>query len=195
MMHVKYIIWVLLLLLVLGIAVVIGCQVTVLRAAKGRTYLDVNQIPHREVGLLLGTNPLGRSGRPNQFFLRRIDATVAMYKAGKVDRIIISGALRGDAYDETETMREALRNCGVPDSLLILDGEGFRPIASIKRAKEVFGADTLTIISQQFHTERALFMAQHNGMDAIAYNSANTSSRRWKVIMMGCECLSRVKCV
>ena len=195
MMRVKYIFWVILLLLVLGIAVVIGCQMAVLRAAKGRTYTDVNQIPHREVGLLLGTNPLGRSGRPNQFFLRRIDATVDLYEAGKVDRIIISGARRGDAYDETEAMREALLNRGVPDSILILDGEGFRTIASIKRAKEVFGIDTLTLISQRFHNERALFMARHNGMDAIAYNAANTSSRKWKIIMAGRECLSRVKAV
>lgn len=84
---------------------------------------------------------------------------------------------------------------GVPDSILILDGEGFRTIASIKRAKEVFGADSLTIISQQFHNERALFMAQYNGMDTIAYNAANTSSRKWKIIMVGRECLSRVKAV
>ncbi len=118
-----------------------------------------------------------------------------MYEAGKVDRIIISGAHRGTEYDETEAMRQALVSRGVPDSILTLDVEGFRTIASIKRAKEVFDADTLTIISQQFHNERALFMAQHNGMDAIAYNAANTTSRRWKVIMMGRECLSRVKAV
>ncbi len=175
--------------------VVIACQIVVKHAAKGRMYDDLKEIPHREIGLLLGTNPLGRSGRPNQFYLRRIDAAVAVYEAGKVDRIIISGARRGDAYDETAAMREALVNRGVPDSILILDGEGFRTIASIKRAKEVFGADSLTLISQQFHNERALFMAQHNGIDAIAYNAANTSSRRWKVIMMGRECLARVKAV
>lgn len=177
------------------LVIVIACQIVVKHAAKGRMYDDVKEIPHREIGLLLGTNPLGRSGRPNQFYLRRIDATVAMYEAGKVDRIIISGARRGDAYDETAAMREALVNRGLPDSILILDAEGFRTIASIKRAKEVFGADTLTIISQQFHNERALFMAQHNGMDAIAYNAANTSSRRWKVIMALRECLARVKAV
>lgn len=174
---------------------VIACQIVVKHAAKGRMYDDVKEIPHREVGLMLGTSPLGRTGRPNQFFLRRIDAAVAMYEAGKVDRIIISGARRGDAYDETAAMREALVDRGVPDSILILDGEGFRTIASIKRAKEVFGVDSLTIISQQFHNERALFMAQHNGIDAIAYNAANTSSRKWKIIMMGRECLSRVKAV
>lgn len=184
-----------LVMIAICLIIVIACQIVVKHAAKGRLYDEVKEIPHREVGLLLGTNPLGRSGRPNQFFLRRIDATVAMYEAGKVDRIIISGARRGDAYDETAAMREALVNRGVPDSILILDGEGFRTLASIKRAKEVFGADSLTIISQQFHNERALFMAQHNGLDAIAYNAANTTSRRWRVIMMGRECLSRVKAV
>jgi SanA protein len=78
---------------------------------------------------------------------------------------------------------------------VLRDGEGFRTIASIKRAKEVFGTDTLTLISQRFHNERALFMARHNGMDAIAYDAANTSSRKWKIIMAGRECLSRVKAV
>ena len=182
-------------MIAIGLFVVIACQIGVKHAAKGRMYDDLKEIPHREVGLLLGTNPLGRSGRPNQFYLRRIDAAVAVYEAGKVDRIIISGARRGDAYDETAAMREALVDRGVPDSILVLDGEGFRTIASIKRAKEVYGADSLTIISQQFHNERALFMAQHNGMDAIAYNAANTSSRRWKVIMALRECLARVKAV
>ena len=182
-------------MIVICLLIVIACQIVVKHSAKGRLYDDVDEIPHREVGLLLGTNPLGRSGRPNQFFFRRIDATVAMYEAGKVDRIIISGARRGDEYDEPEAMREALVNRGVPDSILILDGEGFRTIASIKWAKEVFGADTLTIISQQFHNERALFLAQHFGMDTVAYNAANTSSRKWRIIMMGRECLSRVKAV
>lgn len=118
-----------------------------------------------------------------------------MYEAGKVDRIIISGARRGTEYDETEAMRQALVSRGVPDSLLVLDDEGFRTMASIKRAKEVFGTDTLTLVSQRFHNERALFMARHNGMDAIAYDAANTSSRKWKIIMAGRECLSRVKAV
>lgn len=194
-MKIKNVLWIILSLILLCIAVIVGCQLIVLSAAKGRTYSDVNQIPHREVGLLLGTNPLGRSGLPNQFFLRRIDATVAMYEAGKVDRIIISGARRDADYDEPEAMRQALVSRGVPDNILILDGEGYRTISSIKRAKDVFGTDTLTLISQQFHNERALFMARHYGMDAIAYNAANTSSRKWKIIMVGRECLSRVKAV
>ena len=92
-------------------------------------------------------------------------------------------------------MRIELLRCGVPDSIITLDGEGFRTINSVARAKEVFGADSLTIISQQFHNERALFLAKHVGVDAIAYNAANTSSRRWKLLMIGREWLARVKAV
>ncbi len=187
--------WVILLLFILGIAVIIGCQIAVTSAAKGRMYDDVKEIPHRKVGLLLGTNPLGRSGRPNQFYLRRLDATVALYNAGKIDRIVISGARRGDDYDEPTEMRNDLVKRGLPDSIFVLDGEGHRTISSIVRTKEVLAEDSVTIISQKFHNERALFLARHNGVDAIAFNAENTSSRRWRLMMVLRESMARVKAV
>ncbi len=182
-------------MVMIGLFVVICCQIAVKSAAKGRLYDDVNEIPHREVGLLLGTSPLGRSGRPNQFYLRRLDATVALYNAGKIDRIIISGARRGDDYDEPAEMRNDLVKRGLPDTIFVLDGEGHRTISSIVRAKEVLAEDSVTIISQEFHNERALFLAKHNGVDAIAFNAANTSSRRWRLMMVLRESLARVKAV
>ena len=63
------------------------------------------------------------------------------------------------------------------------------------RAKEVFGVDTLAIISQEFHNRRAIYMAKRNGMDAIAYNAANTTILRWRIIMFLRERASRVKAV
>jgi len=182
-------------MVMIGLFVVIGCQIAVTSAAKGRMYNDVKEISHREVGLLLGTSPLGRSGRPNQFYLRRLDATVALYNAGKIDRIIISGARRGDDYDEPTEMRNDLVKRGLPDSIFVLDGEGHRTISSIVRTKEVFAVDSVTIISQKFHNERALFLARHNEIDAIAFNAENTSSRRWRLMMVLRESLARVKAV
>ena len=182
-------------MVVFGLFVVIGCQIAVTSAAKGRMYDDVKEIPHREVGLLLGTSPLGRSGRPNQFYLRRLDATVALYNAGKIDRIVISGARRGDDYDEPTEMRNDLVKRGLPDSIFVLDGEGHRTISSIVRTKEVLAEDSVTIISQKFHNERALFLARHNEIDAIAFNAENTSSRRWRLMMVLRESLARVKAV
>ena len=185
--------WIFVSLVFVGLAVVAGCHIAVFHAAKGRLYSNVEQIPHREVGLLLGTNPKGRTGRTNQFFVRRIDAAEALYKAGKVDRFIISGARHDEYYDEPEAMRQELLSRGIPDSVIVLDGEGFRTINSVVRAKETFGVDTLTIISQQFHNERTLFLAKHLGVDAIAYNAANTMSRRWKYQMICREFFARVK--
>lgn len=191
----RRVLWIIVAMGLVCLAIVVGCEVAVYSASRGRVYSDVEEIPHREVGLLLGTNPKGRHGGVNQFYHHRIDAAVALYEAGKIDRFIISGAKTGPEYDEPQAMREALVSRGVPDSILTLDGEGFHTDASISRAKEVFGVDSLTIVSQEFHNQRSLYMANHNGMDAIAYNAANTNNRNWKVIMFLRERGSRVKAV
>ena len=191
----KRALWVIIAIMIAGLAVVAGCELAVYSASKGRLYSDVEEIPHREVGLLLGTNPKGRRGGANMFYNHRIDAAVALYEAGKVDRIIISGAKKGTGYDEPQAMREALAVRGVPDSILILDGQGFHTIESIVRAKEVYEVDSVTVISQEFHNRRSLYMAKHNGLDAIAFNAANTTILRWRVIMFLRERASRVKAV
>lgn len=191
----KRALWVIVAIMVLGLAVVAVCEISVFIASKGRMYSDVEEIPHREVGLLLGTNPKGRRGGANMFYNYRIDAAVALYEAGKVDRFLISGAKKGSDYDEPQAMREALAARGVPDSIFILDGQGFHTIESIVRAKEIYEVDSVTIISQEFHNKRSLYMAKHNGLDAIAYNAANTTILRWRVIMFLRERASRVKAV
>ena len=191
----RRVLWIIVAMGLVCLAIVVGCEVAVYSASRGRVYSDVEEIPHRGVGLLLGTNPKGRHGGVNQFYHHRIDAAVALYEAGKIDRFIISGAKTGSEYDEPQAMREALVSRGVPDSILTLDGSGFHADASISRVKEVFGVDSLTIVSQEFHNRRSLYMAKHNGMDAIAYNAANTNNRYWKVIMFLRERGSRVKAV
>ncbi len=187
--------WVLLFLIAACLATIIGCNLAVTGAAKHKMYQDVDKTPARPVALLLGTSPIGRSGNPNQFFLRRIDATVKLYQKGKFNRLIISGANRPEEFNEPEEMKAALVKRGVPDSIMELDGEGFRTINSIVRAKDVYGADSILIISQEFHNERALFLAKHKGIEAVAFNAATSSSRRWRIQMRMREYLARVKAV
>lgn len=191
----KRALWVIMAIMVVVFVVIEGCELAVCNASKGCVYSDVEEIPHREVGLLLGTNPKGRRGGANMFYNHRIDAAVALYEAGKVDRFIISGAKKGPDYDEPQAMREALVTRGVPDSILVLDGQGFHTIESIVRTKEVYEVESVTIISQEFHNRRSLYMAKHNGLDAIAYNAANTTILRWRIIMFLRERASRVKAV
>lgn len=195
-MSIKSLILIINAMITLCIVVMAGCFMAVRNAASNKIYSNVEVVPHRKVALLLGTNPIGRTGRRNQFFLRRLDATEALYKAGKIDQILISGAAHPENnYDEPAEMMRQLIERGVPQNVFILDKEGFRTINSVVRAKEVFGADSVLIISQNFHNERALFLAKHKGLDAIAYNAANTSSKSWRRKMFARELLARVKAV
>lgn len=176
---------------------VLGCYYLVDSNAKGKVYADVESIPYREVGLLLGTTPQTRIGRlENRFFLFRIDAAEKLYKAGKVTKILISGDEDSlDGVNEVESMKEALMARGVPESAIMLDGKGFRTLASIERANRVFGLRSFTIISQQFHNERALYQAEHTGLDIvdpIAFNAESPRTAMATLIYMR-EFLARVK--
>lgn len=127
---------------------------------------------------MLGTNPLNRRGRPNSYFTNRINTAAELYHAGKVDFIIASGDNHIKEYDEPTAMRDSLMAHGVPESRIILDFAGFRTLDSVVRAKEVFGCDSLTIISQEGHNARALYLAEANGIKAITI-TAPLRAGRW----------------
>lgn len=179
----------------LATAFVICSNQAVIHAAQGRMYNDVSAIPANRVGVLLGTSPIGRSGRPNRFYVYRIEACVALYQAGKIERILVSGDNSRTTYDEPTRIKEDLMAAGIPDSVIYLDYAGFRTLDSMVRAKEVFGLNTFTIISQPFHNERALFITNRKGIDAIAYNAQDVQVKRWQIRMTVREWLARTKAV
>lgn len=188
--------WVLSVVLV-GVAGMIVCDQMVGYAAKGRLYDDVGEIPHRKVGLILGTSPVSVwNGRRNYYYDHRIKSGADLYKAGKIDWLVVSG---GDyrnsenGYDEPAAMRDSLMKQGVDSLRIILDYDGTRTLNSIAKMHDVYCQDSITIISQEYHNERALYQAKHLGIDAIGYN-AKTPGRRaswWR--NRGREVLARVK--
>ena len=165
------------LMVVLAIVFVAYCNWRILRYADTRTYENVQDVPHRHAAVLLGTRPTMESGRPNKYFVYRIDACVALYKAKKVDRIIVSGDNGRKEYNEPEAMQQALMERGVPASVIFLDYAGFRTLDSVVRAKEIFGQDSYVIVSQKFHNARAIFIAQKKGIDAIGFNARDAKIR------------------
>ena len=163
----KYIICTIIVLFILGITSMLICNQIVVNNAEGKVFSDIDSIKHSEVGLLLGTTPQARIGRiTNYFFIYRIDAAELLYKAGKIEKILISGDDNSlDGINETECMRDSLVARGVPASAIILDGKGYRTICSIINANKVYKLKSFTIISQQFHDERAIYQAEHLGLD------------------------------
>ena len=167
---------------VVCIALMLICNQIVVNNAEGKVFSDIDSIKYNKVGLLLGTTPQARIGRiTNYFFIYRIDAAEQLYKAGKIEKILISGDDDSlDGINETECMRDSLVARGVPASAIILDGKGYRTICSIVNANKVYGLKSFTIISQQFHNERAIYQAEHLGLDVEniqAYNAKDPKSR------------------
>ena len=143
--------------------------------ARGHLYTDVQQIPHNKVGLLLGTSKILPNGLQNLYFKYRIDAAVALYQAGKIDFILASGDNRKVGYDEPTAMQQDLIARGIPSERIYLDYAGFRTFDSVVRSKKVFGQDGITVISQAFHNERALYLAKANGMTAQGFNAQDVT--------------------
>lgn len=162
----------------LGAGLCFGMYWYVGQFAENEVFDDINLIPEVEVGLVLGTSARARDGRPNVFFLRRIEAAFELYENGKVEKLLLSGDNGTQDYNEPERMKEALIDKGIPEEDLVLDYAGFRTLDSVVRANEVFGQDELVIISQEFHNERAIFIAKNIGIDAYAYNADSPDFER-----------------
>ena len=170
-------------LAVLCLVLLLVCNQIVVKYAEGKAFSDIDSIKYNKVGLLLGTTPQARIGRiTNYFFIYRIDAAEQLYKAGKIEQILISGDENSlDGVNETECMRDSLLARGVPDSVIVLDSKGYRTIYSVINANKVYGLKSFTIISQKFHNERAIYQAEHLGLDVEniqAYNAKDPMLRR-----------------
>lgn len=168
---------------VVCLALMLICNQIVVNNAEGKMFSDIDSINYNKVGLLLGTTPQARFDRiTNYFFIYRIDAAEQLFKAGKIEKILISGDENSlDGVNETECMRDSLVARGVPASAIILDGKGYRTINSIINANKVFGLKSFTVISQKFHNERAIYQAEHLGLDIEniqAYNARDPKSAR-----------------
>jgi SanA protein len=179
-------------MLILMTASLVAANYAVVSTTDSQIYTDVKAIPKNRVGLLLGTSKYVDKTRKlvNSYYKNRIDAAVALYMAGKIDYIIVSGDNSTIYYNEPLLMKEDLIARGVPASRIIMDNAGFRTLDSILRCRDVFKQDSMTIISQKFHNQRALYIANHKRVTAVAFNAEDGDSY-WDVTIR--EKLARVK--
>jgi len=139
------------------------------RSATSAVTSELNALPHKRVGLVLGCRPVLRSGAPNGYFENRIAAAAALFRAQKVDYLLVSGDNHVSTYDEPTAMKGALVRLGVPEDRVVLDYAGFSTLDSIVRAKKVFGLSETCIITQRDHALRAIYIAKANGIKAVAF--------------------------
>ncbi len=141
-------------------------------ALPERVITSANRLPFNEVGLVLGTSKFSSDGvSSNPFFEGRLNTAARLYHAGKVHHLLVSGDNGRKNYDEPTWMRDALIARGVPKEAITLDYAGFRTLDSMARAKEVFGLTSFTIITDDFHQPRAVFLARSRGLDGVGFPS------------------------
>lgn len=171
-----------------------ACDAHVRRSAAPHLFNEPDALPMNEVGLVLGTSHRLRSGAPNPYFRHRMEAAVRLYRSGRVRYLLVSGDHGTPSYNEPRRMQEALIAGGVDSARIVLDHAGFRTLDSVVRARDVFGQQRLTIISQRFHNERAVIIARGMGIDAVGFNAQDAEGgldlRTWLR-----ERLARVKLV
>jgi SanA protein len=151
---------------------ILACNAWVYLQTKSRLYDDMAIIPPKSVALVLGASRyVPGGGRTNLFFKFRMEAAAALYHAGKVQHLIVSGDNSTRNYNEPIEMRKYLIKLDVPAQAITLDYAGFRTLDSIIRAREVFQQDDFIVVSQGFHNSRALFIADYYGINAIGFNA------------------------
>jgi SanA protein len=188
----KRLFYTILLLIIGAFLAIYCCNEKIVDSARGKLYTDVNLIPYNRVGLLLGTSKTIADGNNNPFYDYRIHAAAQLINAHKIKYLIISGDNGNKNYNEPESMRSDLIKAGIDSCIIYLDFAGFRTFDSIKRLKEIFGQDSVTIISQKFHNERAIYIANNEGIYAIAFNARNVGNKVGLRILIR-EKLARVK--
>jgi SanA protein len=185
--------WIILLaLIVFTVLLVLISNYTIEKQTKNQTFFNPSEIKKNKVGLVLGTSKFLKNGNINLYFKYRIDATVTLYKNNKIDFVLISGDNGNKAYDEPTDFKNELIKNGIPESKIFLDYAGFRTLDSVVRAKEIFNQDNITIISQQFHNERAIYLAKQHGINAIGFNAKDVSGR-YGIRVKAREYLARTK--
>lgn len=145
----------------------------------GRAYstADIGRVPVLDVALVPGTQPYDDDGDPNIDLVRRLDAAVAAWQAGKVKRVILSGSRVGKAYDEPTVMMKELIARGVPAGAIERDFGGTRTWASVQRARDVYGLKRVLIVSQRGQLDRALFLARRAGLEAWGFDAIERPER------------------
>ena len=112
-----------------------------------------------------------RDGKPTPMLRDRLLTGIELYKSGAAKKLIMSGDHGSEEYDEVNIMKSFAVENGIPDSDIFMDHAGFSTYETVYRAKEIFEADNIIIVSQEYHLYRALYIAKKLGVKAVGVSA------------------------
>ncbi len=189
----KSILIVLLCLIVVGTAAVFGVNAHVKGSAKDRiiTTEEAAKLTDVDCILVLGCQ-VKDNGTPSDMLKDRLTRGIELYEAGAAPRMLMSGDHGREEYDEVGTMKQWAIDSGIPSENIFMDHAGFSTYESMYRAKEIFEADKIIIVTQEYHLYRALYIADKLGIEAYGVSSdyhtyAGQSGRELREILARCK--------
>ncbi|MDD7914669.1 SanA/YdcF family protein [Polaribacter ponticola] len=162
---------------ILSAITIILSNLVVNQNAKEKVFTDTSKIPKNKVGLLLGTSKILEGGEENLYFIYRVNAAVKLFKSKKIDFILISSSYESKYNDNPQDFKIELLKKGIPKNKILLDYGGNRTLNSVIRIKEIYNQQSVTMISQEFHNERAIFLAESYGINAVGFNAKDVTNR------------------
>ena len=129
-------------------------------------YDALADVPSRDVAIVFGAG-LRRDGEPTRILGDRINAAIALYKLGRVPKLLMTGDNSSSNYDEVTAMHDYAVQRGVPERDITLDYAGFRTYDSCYRGREIFGVERAILVTQGYHLARAVYICRALGMDAV----------------------------
>jgi SanA protein len=185
-----------LIVIIVVFAITLICNILVVKNSRGKTFDNIDDVGYCKYGLLLATSPITSTGGHNFYFDNRINAAVELFKHGRIRGIIVSGGdytkTHENGCDEPAAIRDSLVARGVPPRKIFLDYDGVRTINSIVKAKK-YGLDSVIIISQKEHNQRAIYIANHYGLKAKGFNALPSHIHESRIKNSIREYFARVK--
>src|ERR1700754_4618493 len=164
----------------------------VLLTGRGASTSDPKDVPHAQVALVLGAQ-VRPDGTPSGMLADRITAAAELYRAGRVDKLLLSGDHGRAVYDEVGTMKMYLLAKGIPAADIFTDHAGFDTWDSAQRARRVFDVRSAVVVTQKFHMARALYDARRAGLQATGYIADKHRYGRVMLRLQVREAAARVK--
>ena len=177
----------------LAVAVLTSVNRWMVRTAQPLLYQDIATVPGNEVAVVLAADLRRPDGTTNTCFLARTRNAAALFKAGKVQRLLVTGHPDNRGYNEPRGMAAELVRLGVPPGRIDLDENGDRTWHSFVSVQTYWQLANCTIVTDEFHAPRAIYLARKAGVDAVAFSPPPTTSDRWTLRSEVREWFSRVR--
>jgi len=167
-------------LAIVGLVVIVSVNYYVKSSTKKNIYYSIKKFPKNDVGIIFGAGING--DQPSKYLKDRLDAGIALYKANRINKILLSGDNGRDEYDELTVMKNYCYKHGVDTTKIFIDYAGFDTYSTMYRAKHIFNIKKAILISQEYHLNRAIYIGQKLGIKSVGYSANNGEYLGYKYV-------------